>query len=147
MGRALWRHIASMTSRENSLPTVLTPIRAVGLKPSMAATICGCSLARSCGSNGLLGGSLWAIGKYNVPNMAMFANTVTGPASLFQTTPTPWATACDPDLAQTPHPSGMLVAMADGSVRNVSASISQTTWTNALLPNDGNPLGNDWSTD
>jgi hypothetical protein len=38
----------------------------------------------------------------------------------------------------------MNVALADGSVRFVSASVSQATWTNALLPNDGNVLGSDW---
>jgi hypothetical protein len=47
IGRSLWRDIALTTSRENSLPTVLTPIRIFGLKSSTAATICGHSLAGS----------------------------------------------------------------------------------------------------
>jgi hypothetical protein len=50
---------------------------------------------------------------------------------------------CDNWRAQTPH-SSMNVALADGSVRNVHRSISQTTWDNALLARDGNALGNDW---
>jgi len=38
----------------------------------------------------------------------------------------------------------IMVSLADGSVRSVSASISQATWYNALRPNDGNTLGSDW---
>jgi hypothetical protein len=38
----------------------------------------------------------------------------------------------------------MNVALMDGSVRNVTAGLSQATWTNALLPNDGQVLGADW---
>jgi prepilin-type N-terminal cleavage/methylation domain-containing protein len=52
-------------------------------------------------------------------------------------------TCCDNWRAQTPH-AAMNVALADGSVRGVSPSISQTTWTRALLPRDGQVLGNDW---
>ena len=51
---------------------------------------------------------------------------------------------CDNWRAQAGHIGGMNVTLADGSVRFVSASVSQATWTNALLPNDGNPLGTDW---
>jgi type II secretory pathway pseudopilin PulG len=37
------------------------------------------------------------------------------------------------------------VGMADGSVRTVNAKkLTFITWTNALCPNDGNPLGPDW---
>jgi hypothetical protein len=50
---------------------------------------------------------------------------------------------CDNWRAQTPH-SAMNVALADGSVRPVDRSISQTTWDNALLPTDGYVLGSDW---
>lgn len=50
---------------------------------------------------------------------------------------------CDNWRAQTPH-SVMNVALADGSVRSVSRGINPTTWDNALLPRDGNTLGNDW---
>jgi hypothetical protein len=37
-----------------------------------------------------------------------------------------------------------LLVLADGSVRGVSPTISQTTFTNLLNPQDGNPLGNDF---
>jgi hypothetical protein len=47
IGRTLVRDIASTISRENSLPEVLTPMWAVGFNSSIAATICGCSVAGS----------------------------------------------------------------------------------------------------
>ena len=39
---------------------------------------------------------------------------------------------------------GILVGIADGSVRFVAPSISSQTWNYAMQPNDGNPLGADW---
>jgi prepilin-type N-terminal cleavage/methylation domain-containing protein len=74
----------------------------------------------------------------------------TGPGSKFQVQPAkPTATAsaggqCDKRLASSPHSGGMLVGLGDGSVRFLSAGISGTTWWNAVVPNDGNVLGNDW---
>jgi len=50
---------------------------------------------------------------------------------------------CDGSITQTPHPA-MIVGLGDASVRSVSGGISTTTWLNACLPNDGNPLGSDW---
>jgi prepilin-type N-terminal cleavage/methylation domain-containing protein/prepilin-type processing-associated H-X9-DG protein len=44
----------------------------------------------------------------------------------------------------TPHSSGVVVSMADGSVRNVSPSISQSSWSAANTPNGGEVLGSDW---
>jgi prepilin-type N-terminal cleavage/methylation domain-containing protein/prepilin-type processing-associated H-X9-DG protein len=61
---------------------------------------------------------------------------------MFQDRPLP--KDCDNWRAQSGHRGGMNVALADGSVRNVSPAISQATWTAALLPNDGQPLGGDW---
>jgi prepilin-type N-terminal cleavage/methylation domain-containing protein len=50
----------------------------------------------------------------------------------------------DPWRPQSFHPGTCLISMCDGSVRGVSPSVSQTTWQNAVLPADGNPLGADW---
>jgi prepilin-type N-terminal cleavage/methylation domain-containing protein/prepilin-type processing-associated H-X9-DG protein len=50
---------------------------------------------------------------------------------------------CDRRLASTPH-AVMNVAMADGSVRAVSPSVSKTTWAAALTPYGRDLLGNDW---
>ena len=49
----------------------------------------------------------------------------------------------DPNLSQCYH-SSMNVALMDGSVRKVSAGLSQQTWTIALNPADGLVLGADW---
>jgi len=49
----------------------------------------------------------------------------------------------NPNLCQTYH-SAMVVSMMDGSVRSVGPGISQTTWTYALNPADGQVLGPDW---
>ena len=62
--------------------------------------------------------------------------------NMFQTSPLP--EECDNWRAQSGHPAGMNVCLADGSVRLVRGSISQSTWTAAMLPQDGAPLGNDW---
>ncbi|HMF17249.1 MAG TPA: DUF1559 domain-containing protein [Gemmataceae bacterium] len=39
---------------------------------------------------------------------------------------------------------GIQVGLGDGSVRSITPSISATTWSNAVTPDDGNPLGPDW---
>jgi prepilin-type N-terminal cleavage/methylation domain-containing protein len=46
--------------------------------------------------------------------------------------------------AQGGRASGAQVALADGSVRMISTSISPTTYRQAVLPDDGGVLGNDW---
>jgi hypothetical protein len=56
----------------------------------------------------------------------------------------PIPTQCHPHLLQALSLSGIQVLMMDGSARSVSAGISQTTWTWAILPADGQILGNDW---
>ncbi len=56
----------------------------------------------------------------------------------------PRAVDCDPRIAQTPHRSGMLAALVDGSVRTLAPSISVTTYWGALTPAKGETLGADW---
>ncbi len=63
---------------------------------------------------------------------------------LWQPQPEPWQTACNPDLASSPHPGGINVALADGSVRFLANGLGQTTWSNACNPSDGLALGGDW---
>jgi type II secretory pathway pseudopilin PulG len=50
----------------------------------------------------------------------------------------------DPNLAQSYHPGVMNLSLMDGSVRVITANLTQATWTQALNPADGPPLGNDW---
>jgi prepilin-type N-terminal cleavage/methylation domain-containing protein len=68
---------------------------------------------------------------YQLPNTNLFQNA-------------PPVKLCDNWRAQSGHSAGMNVALADGSTRMVNPAISQATWTNALLPDDGNVLGTDW---
>jgi prepilin-type N-terminal cleavage/methylation domain-containing protein len=65
-----------------------------------------------------------------------------GPGSLFQVQPTQGN--CDPSRAATPHPGGIQVTLADGSVRTLSRGMSGTTWWAAMTPANGEVLGSDW---
>jgi prepilin-type N-terminal cleavage/methylation domain-containing protein len=52
--------------------------------------------------------------------------------------------ACEPSRANSAHPWVCVVGLADGSVRTISASLSQPTWLRAITPDDNTPLGADW---
>jgi prepilin-type N-terminal cleavage/methylation domain-containing protein len=67
-----------------------------------------------------------------------------GPASLFQVRPNPFLGNCDPVRASTGHATAMVIAMCDASVRNLSPSISASTWWYACTPSGGETLGSDW---
>ncbi|MFO0810735.1 MAG: DUF1559 domain-containing protein [Gemmataceae bacterium] len=60
----------------------------------------------------------------------------------FQAAPAP--PDCNPKVAQTPHPGGMLVALADGSARVIAPTISAQTYWAAVTPARGDSLGSDW---
>jgi prepilin-type N-terminal cleavage/methylation domain-containing protein len=97
------------------------------------------------------GGSFWAYdvtGPQVEPLHAGFALRWTdysiGPRSHFQLRPSPFLGGCDPSLASGPHSAGLMVGMADGSVRCESASVSGDTWWAACTPNGGEVLGADW---
>jgi prepilin-type N-terminal cleavage/methylation domain-containing protein len=62
------------------------------------------------------------------------------PLPQFGTTPM----QANPNLAQSYHPGVMNVSLMDGSVRTISQDITQATWTLALNPADGIPVGPDW---
>ncbi len=64
-------------------------------------------------------------------------------AGTFQAAPRP-PRKCDRMYANTPHPSGMLVALGDGSVRVLSPSMSTTTYWGAVTPAGGEVLGGEW---
>jgi type II secretory pathway pseudopilin PulG len=50
---------------------------------------------------------------------------------------------CTPLLAQTPHRSGMLIALVDGSVQTVAPGVSLPTYWGAVTPAGGEVLGDD----
>lgn len=107
----------------------------------------------SCGSNGnvdstLTHSNLWTDSNPGVrPGFCM--NGVSPPTTayqkclLFQTSPD-WLSQCDYARAQSPHPAGMNVGMADGSVRFLSAGIDATLWANLCDPRDGQIVGANW---
>ncbi len=95
-----------------------------------------------CGSNGLLwadSNGTWRPSFCDSP----YSSTVSQTCPLFQTYAQALA-GCNPTLANALHSSGITVALADGSVRMVSNSISAATWNSACLPNDGGSPGSDW---
>ncbi|MFO0823860.1 MAG: DUF1559 domain-containing protein [Gemmataceae bacterium] len=51
---------------------------------------------------------------------------------------------CDPLTASSMHSGAVLVALADGSVRSVTSSLTLKTWNAALTPAGGEVLGSDW---
>jgi prepilin-type N-terminal cleavage/methylation domain-containing protein len=77
------------------------------------------------------------------PYFALSMPDASGVGDTFQQQPK--APACNTEYAQSFSPGGLQVALADGSYRIVSANISGLTWRNALLPDDGQPLGSDWN--
>jgi prepilin-type N-terminal cleavage/methylation domain-containing protein len=56
----------------------------------------------------------------------------------------PTGVTCNSCQLQAPWVSGIIVGLGDGSVRNVSASISTSTWAFAVWPADRTPLPSDW---
>jgi prepilin-type N-terminal cleavage/methylation domain-containing protein len=69
-------------------------------------------------------------------------STASVPGFTFQVAP--FRKQCDPTIAQTPQSSGMLVAMADGSVRSLARRMGETTYWAAVTPAGGEIPGNDW---
>jgi prepilin-type N-terminal cleavage/methylation domain-containing protein len=63
---------------------------------------------------------------------------------LWQQQPNPWQTACNRDLPSTGHTGGIIVSLADGSIRFVAQGVSLLTWTLAANPQDGLPMPSDW---
>ncbi|VTR96305.1 Uncharacterized protein OS=Pirellula staleyi (strain ATCC 27377 / DSM 6068 / ICPB 4128) GN=Psta_4679 PE=4 SV=1: N_methyl_2: SBP_bac_10: SBP_bac_10 [Gemmata massiliana] len=55
----------------------------------------------------------------------------------------PLLNQCDYRVLQTPHASGMITGVLDGSVRTVSPSVSPSVYWGAVTPNGGEILG-DW---
>src|SRR2546427_2868570 len=72
------------------------------------------------------------------------APNATGEGSIFQVQPTPFLGNCDPTRASTPHAGGILVGLADGSVRTLAPTMSGKTWWAAVTPAGGEVLGSDW---
>ena len=85
--------------------------------------------------------NLWAHGGWNSDWMPMFGYN--GNYTVFQQRPTRAQASRDGTASW--HTGVMNVALGDASVRGVSASVSQPTWQQAIIPDDGTPLGSDWN--
>jgi prepilin-type N-terminal cleavage/methylation domain-containing protein len=72
------------------------------------------------------------------------ASPPTGNPSWGVTTGVPTTQPCTTSHLNATRASGVVVALADASVRNISLSISTLTLQHAINPADGNPLGTDW---
>jgi prepilin-type N-terminal cleavage/methylation domain-containing protein len=79
---------------------------------------------------------------YPVATEPEFTTTGSIAGLTFQVAPKP--ADCDPRIAQTPHASGMLVALADGSARSLSSGMSESTYWAAVTISGGEVLGSDW---
>jgi prepilin-type N-terminal cleavage/methylation domain-containing protein len=96
-------------------------------------------------------GPVFADGVYPVTSGSPRMTASSRPGATFQVRPCPLPDAecgarqpCNPKMAQTPHAEGMLVALADGSVRTIAPSISEATFWAAVTPAAGDVLGSDW---
>jgi prepilin-type N-terminal cleavage/methylation domain-containing protein len=80
------------------------------------------------------------------------------PGTIFQVQPRSWIPdkpaaegprppgpgECDTSVPQTPHSVGMIVVLADGSIRTIRPSVSVETFWAAVTPAGGEVLGGDW---
>lgn len=108
-------------------------------------TVAAAERYAACGGGGNLlhwPGGDWGPNSWGVT----FANSPWGGnwSSVPQLQPNPWNSICDSTRPSTPHTGSCQVGMMDGSVRGVSAGVSQGTWLAALTPAGGEVLGTDW---
>jgi prepilin-type processing-associated H-X9-DG protein len=61
------------------------------------------------------------------------------PCPMFQVTPH-WINQCNSVAPQSPHPAGINLGMADGSVRFARGGLSNRVWEAATDPRDGSTL-------
>jgi prepilin-type N-terminal cleavage/methylation domain-containing protein/prepilin-type processing-associated H-X9-DG protein len=57
----------------------------------------------------------------------------------------PTLNQCDPSRLQAFNGGNIMVLMMDGHVRTVGTNVSQLTWAEAIVPDDGQTLGIDWT--
>jgi prepilin-type N-terminal cleavage/methylation domain-containing protein len=90
-------------------------------------------------------GTLWARWDGKDKWCPVFAAFATGTSYTFQAQPgVSNGPACNSNLAQSSHPAGINVSLADGSVRFVNQGISSTSWWAACTPQGHDLLGSDW---
>jgi prepilin-type N-terminal cleavage/methylation domain-containing protein/prepilin-type processing-associated H-X9-DG protein len=111
----------------------------------------------TCGNSGVINasstyGNLWSdsnsvwrpifcINNSSKEPVVLAAGAVYPPCPKFQMTPH-WINNCDSIRPQSPHPGGINVCMADGSVKLIPGSIDDAIWAAACNPIDGVALAN-----
>jgi prepilin-type N-terminal cleavage/methylation domain-containing protein len=105
--------------------------------------------------NNFTGSTQWGdrFAVYSAPFIGFYPNPNSNTASVpvnygtkgyFQLQPNPWQSKCISTVASTGHTGGIMAGMGDGSVRMCAQGMSASTWWQALVPNDGLPMGQDW---
>jgi prepilin-type N-terminal cleavage/methylation domain-containing protein len=88
-------------------------------------------------------GTTWANTTLNNTHIGAVGVFLTPPNAYFQINTTD-ARCSTYKNASTGHTSTILAGLGDGSVKQISQGMSQTTYGLALMPNDGFPLPQDW---
>jgi hypothetical protein len=86
----------------------------------------------------------WQMGMCGNPPTWPYYYTQANYLSLMLPQIAPNVNICDPMRLQSPFSGGLLVGLGDGSVRMVSAGVSQYSWNLALNPSDGLTLDSSW---
>jgi prepilin-type N-terminal cleavage/methylation domain-containing protein len=119
--------------------------RLVSMQDGTSNTILFAEKRAACagGPNGS-NGNLWAHGWWNADWMPQFGNTdIYGSNAWLVPQPQPTNANCVPFRATAFSAGGCMVGMADGSVRNVRASVAQANWAAAMTPSSGEVIGLD----
>jgi hypothetical protein len=131
-GRARFTRISDGTSNTIAFATRYAKCGSAGSTWSQIGT----ATLGSFGGNGAFFGS-------NIsPVLSPDGDNTSGDNTTFQSRPSQGA--CSTIYAQSLDRKEIHVALADGSVRDLSPTVSIRTWSRAIIPNDGFRLDSDW---
>lgn len=127
-----------------------------GVPDGLSNTVFFGEMYATCGNSGdpnspTTGASLWSNSNsvwrpgFNLGNGKSGTSLANYPPSkMFQSNPNPF-TNCDYTAPQSAHSQGINVAIGDGSVRFLAATMDVNTWARSADPRDGNPFAwDDW---
>jgi prepilin-type N-terminal cleavage/methylation domain-containing protein len=134
---AAFNTLSPATANLRFMPFFATNLTAVGVSAGTAVQYAQSPFGALNAGTTLTSG----VPSYITPQRTPLPLNVNATYSGAATVPT---TGCDPFRASSPFSGGALVAMADGSVRTVTYSVTPVTFWYAVSPNDGNPMPQDW---